>query len=470
MRIVLVTRDSVDLWKHEYFRDFVQNQFSEVLVKIICGELNRKLFKPKQDVHYVFDGYEEHLKKYAKLTDKDIISVNGLQSSIVPSCQYKSDMRYVRTLASERNLVLEQIYLVEQAKSLLQNFEPELLFMTGGPNLIRNVFFLVGQYLKVRCYRMLNISYLNPDRVGVRYWFNSNNYCRLSNDNNDKFNYPEAKAFEHAEKLFTSIRKGKYELDKYARTTAQQTRVSIGLKTIFEDVKNTVSFRRFRFNRKSQSWNKLRSFKNHLLNKKLATKPYDIPKPFFLFPLNVPEDAQLVLRAPHLKDLLSICEQIANVLPYKHILVIKEHPGHPGMLDNYRLKALLRYHQNIFYVPGNVRLWDLLEDATALITINSTSALEALAKNIPVVTVGEAFYRGTGLTYDVDYLLKLPQILSEVIVDSKRQNRKKLLLTTISNFLQETVPPPGKIEELDSPKNNYLNVIAKGILAKIENL
>lgn len=456
MRVVFVSRDEDDLKKHEFFRDFFQKCFPGIPVIIICGERNKNRFKPRQDVLYAYDGYETFVRQYEKATKQEIISLHSSQATIVPSSLYKSDIRFVYG-TPERELALEQYYLVEKAKTLLQNSGPQLILMTGGVCLIRNVIFWTGQYLGHQCYRILNVSYLNPAGKGARYWFCSNSYCRLSGSSN-QFGYSENSLYRHTDKLLRNILTDEHKLDRKARTSAQHHHVSFGIKAILRDI--------YRIKRDNRSYTRLRSLKNYVLNKRLSTGVSNISKPFFLFPVNIPEDSQIILRAPHLSDSLSICEQIANVLPYGHTLVIKEHPAHPGMLDNYRLKTTLKYHRNIFYIDCDVRLIDLLPQATGLITVNSTSALEALARGVPTITIGEAFYKGTGLTYDIEYPLQLQNVLTKVMADPKEKDRTSLLHKTLANLLQETVPEPETVEYTNS--DNYLAVIARGIVRTME--
>jgi hypothetical protein len=443
-------------------RKYVQKRVPVVPVKILCCEPNEEALCAGKDVYYLLEGYKEFIETHGEMSVGALASLHGAQSEMVPSSLYRGDRRYVFNLVPEKELALQQVYFVEQTKLLFEELRPDFVFMMGGGNLSRNAVYLVGERLGIPCYRILNTSYLNPNRKGVRYWFSTNNFCRLSNREKDRFRYSEAEVRKHASELITSIEKTIYRLDRQARTVARKKRVSLETSAVFRDLKTVMITRNVGLSKKRQSWARLNSLKNHILNNRLATDPREIPKPFFLFPLNVPEDAQLVLRAPHLRDLLSICEQVANVLPYGHTLAIKEHPGHPGMIDYYRLKTVLRYHRNMVFVRAEEKLWDLLGETSALIAVNSTAAIEALVRNIPVVTVGEAFYKGTGLTYDVEYPLHLQRVLSEVISDPMRDARAEMLLSTLCSILQETVPEPGVIEA----EENYLDVIAEGILRK----
>jgi hypothetical protein len=472
MRILLISRDSMDLWKLEYIRDYVKQRIPEITIDIICGERDTDKFSSGKNIHYIFDGYDTWSRQHENTPNREITALHAEQYKWVPSNLYKSDERYVRNTPPpphlERRLALQQAYLVDKAHQFLEDSRPDYVFMTGGGSLIRNVFFFLAEKMHIRAYRIMNRTYLNPNRQGLRYWFGSSTYDRISATAEDKFDYDSVDVAQHVEALIDSIRHTSYKLDTYARTKGRPTRFSLNKWQLLQDARQVTSLRRLRIVPRGRSWNRLQTAKNYYQNKQLATSPTDLPDPFFLFPLNMPGDAQLVLRAPHLQDLFSICEQVANVLPYGVSLVIKEHPGHPGMLNHNRLKSMLRHFPNICFVEGDIRLTDILPKTTALVTINSTAALEALSQNIPVVTLGETYYKNTGLTYDVDYMLQLQHVLTEVLADPKKVDRQECLIATLRDLLQETVPAPNIIEPNEN--ENFLNLISQGIVSKLERL
>lgn len=459
MRIVIISNTVEYLRDVEYIRNYILERVKDVDVHIICGGFRSRDFIAKPGVHYVYQDFQNFLETHRHTTIDNIVSLQRSQASIIPSSSYKSDRRYIQGLARERDLVLEQIYLVETVKGLFQDIQPHLLFTTDGASIIKTVPFHVGQNLGVRCYRMYPEYYLNP-YGGVRFWFTPNNYRRLSDDSDDQFGYPADITQKHAADFLSSVLGGTYKLDGMARSMGRE-KLRFGVKNVMHLGENAL---RLRF---SQLRREMRPVIDRILNDRLATAPASLPKPYFLFPLNWPEDAQLVARAPQYQDALSVTEQIANVLPYGHSLVIKEHPGYPGMLEHYRLRAVLRAHSNIVYVSGKVRLQQLLQNASALITVNSTAAIEALLHNIPVITLGEAFYRDTGLTYDVGYLFQLSQLLSTVIAEKRdAKATHDLLHSVICQVLQQTVPEPGKNVKIE----DRLDILGDGIVRKANKL
>ena len=130
--IFLISRDSRDLWKHEYLRQYVMKQMPSVQVRILCCEASNRFFDQREDVIYLFDGYEEFVKFHENSSTQELVRSHGSQSAMVPSALYKGDRRYFFGLTSEEELALEQVYLVEQARRWLEELKPQFVFMMGG--------------------------------------------------------------------------------------------------------------------------------------------------------------------------------------------------------------------------------------------------------------------------------------------------------------------------------------------------
>lgn len=132
---------------------------------------------------------------------------------------------------------------------------------------------------------------------------------------------------------------------------------------------------------------------------------------FVYFPFHVPLDVQLTLRSPEHLDQEALAQRLAESLPAGIRLYVKEHPAAVG---SHRLAALRRLR-----VTGRVRLihpavnsFELIRDAVVVVTINSKVGAEALMQGRPLVVTGRAFYRGHGVTVDVDRVEDLPEAVA----------------------------------------------------------
>ena len=136
-----------------------------------------------------------------------------------------------------------------------------------------------------------------------------------------------------------------------------------------------------------------------------AARPFydrlDPERPYVFFPLHVTDDYKIKRVIPHCVDQVSLVEQVADALPVGHDLVLKEHPMSIGR-NSVRLLRRLRRRPNIRLVEPYASTHDLIRGAEGVAVISSTVGLEALLYEKPVLTLGQPFYAGFGVTLDVE--------------------------------------------------------------------
>jgi capsular polysaccharide export protein len=128
-------------------------------------------------------------------------------------------------------------------------------------------------------------------------------------------------------------------------------------------------------------------------------------KNFFVFPLQLSTDSQIRVHSlfPDMQSAVSYTmESFAAHAPADIHLLLKSHPLDPGFFSWPRFigrtARRLGIHGRIHFVSGG-HLETMLESARGLVCVNSTSATLALARDIPVCTLGEAIYDIEGLTH-----------------------------------------------------------------------
>jgi hypothetical protein len=129
-------------------------------------------------------------------------------------------------------------------------------------------------------------------------------------------------------------------------------------------------------------------------------------RPYVYFPLHVTDDYKIRKVIPHCVDQASIVEQVADALPPGHDLVLKEHPMSVGR-NSVRLLRRLRTRPNVRLVRPHTSSHELIKGAEAIAVISSTVGVEALLYEKPVLTIGQPFYSGYGVTVDVDSFREL---------------------------------------------------------------
>ncbi len=159
--------------------------------------------------------------------------------------------------------------------------------------------------------------------------------------------------------------------------------------------------------------------RRHLTMVKNATRlrPYYVglpDQPFVYYPLHVPADVALTLRTPELLDQLALVEYLARAVPPTHLVALKEHPALRGGIAWRRLADLTRRFRNVRLLDPHLNNYGVLQRAAAVVTINSKSGAEAIMLGRPVVVLGDAFYRESGLV-EATTPSELPRVLEGVL-------------------------------------------------------
>lgn len=128
-------------------------------------------------------------------------------------------------------------------------------------------------------------------------------------------------------------------------------------------------------------------------------------KPNFVFPLQLSSDYQIrshSLFADMQSAATYVIESFAANAPKDVHLVLKSHPLDPSFFNwskfIARLDNRLQLQGRLHFVDGG-DLEAMLDNSLGLVCVNSTSATLALARELPVCTVGQAIYDMPGLTH-----------------------------------------------------------------------
>jgi hypothetical protein len=149
----------------------------------------------------------------------------------------------------------------------------------------------------------------------------------------------------------------------------------------------------------------------------LAARPFydELPtRPFVYFPLHVTDDYKIKRIIPHCVDQASIIEQVADALPAGHDLVLKEHPMSLGR-NSVMLLRRLRKRANVRLVAPHTSSHQLIQRAEAIAVISSTVGLEALLYDKPVLTMGDPYYAGYGVTLDLTSFVDIRERVVELL-------------------------------------------------------
>ena len=177
-------------------------------------------------------------------------------------------------------------------------------------------------------------------------------------------------------------------------------------------------------------------------------------RPFVYFPLHVTDDYKIKRVIPHCVDQAAIIELIAEALPHGIDLVLKEHPMSIGR-NPLGLLRRLRRRPNVRIVDPYTSSHELIRRSRAVAVISSTVGLEALLHGSPVMTVGQPFYAGYGVTVDVDSFREIPEKVPALL--DFRPDRERTL-----QFLHAAMRRcyPGRPAAVDDSDDNAREVAA----------
>ena len=126
----------------------------------------------------------------------------------------------------------------------------------------------------------------------------------------------------------------------------------------------------------------------------------DLDSPYIFVPFQLHDDSQIILHSPYLHSMAELTEWVASAVrqynaKYDQALriIIKEHPSDYGRQNYDSLRE--QYPEITFLKQFSTE--QLIERASAVVTINSTVGMEALLKHKNVIVLGNATYAIDGI-------------------------------------------------------------------------
>lgn len=184
-------------------------------------------------------------------------------------------------------------------------------------------------------------------------------------------------------------------------------------------------------NRLSMSTDYIKKLKKRAQISRFYNEP-DLNEKFIYFPLHYHIESRLTLRDPHCWRQEFIVEYVARSIPQGYKLYVKPHPEWPLDFPYEGLK-LISEISNVKLINPFYNSINLIKKSNAVVVINSTAGLEAIIYKKPVITFGTEYYNESNLTYKVDNLRKLPEIINNAL---KNRLNSKDLICFVDAFLK----------------------------------
>ncbi|WP_341319319.1 capsular biosynthesis protein [Paraburkholderia sp. IMGN_8] len=149
----------------------------------------------------------------------------------------------------------------------------------------------------------------------------------------------------------------------------------------------------------------LRQRQHHRDADKVTRDLLDAGHAYYIFPLQLNSDAQIVVHSPFdsVRDAIAkVLTSFARHAPAGTWLVIKNHPLDTGLIDYRRhaeqLARELGIAERLRFIDAG-HLPTLLDHARGAVVVNSTVGLSALHHRRPLIALGTAIYSMPGLTW-----------------------------------------------------------------------
>ena len=174
-------------------------------------------------------------------------------------------------------------------------------------------------------------------------------------------------------------------------------------------------------------------FRESFINKNLI-RDIKNKKPLIYFPLQIEPERSLLIQAPNYTNQIEVITNIVKSLPVGYELYVKEHPANVfrqwRSVDDY--KKIMKL-PNVKLIHPSVKSEDLIIKSSLVITISSTSGLEAAFHNKPSIIFADLDYSILPSVHKIKAIDELPY----AIKTSLKKEVKSSDLSYYINLIEE---------------------------------
>ena len=174
-------------------------------------------------------------------------------------------------------------------------------------------------------------------------------------------------------------------------------------------------------------------FRESFINKNLI-RDIKNKKPLIYFPLQVEPERSLLIQAPNYTNQIEVITNIVKSLPAGYELYVKEHPANVfrewRSVDDY--KKIMKL-PNVKLIHPSVKSIDLIKKSSLVITISSTTGLEAAFYNKPSIIFADLDYSILPSVHKIKAIDELPY----AIKTSLKKEVKSSDLNYYINLIEE---------------------------------
>lgn len=182
----------------------------------------------------------------------------------------------------------------------------------------------------------------------------------------------------------------------------------------------------------------LRRKKNYNFLQNVSESSPNLKNPYIYFPMSIDEEMNILHYAPYFTNQIEVIRHIAKSIPINYTIYVKEHYGAKlrGWHD-------IEYYKQLLDIP-NVKLINpyfdhnkLLENSQLLMTIRSSSTLQAMKKSKPVIIFGEHPVQIMPGVFQVSDIKDIPELIKKALKYKVEQSDYRKFVELLGDRLFE---------------------------------
>ena len=212
------------------------------------------------------------------------------------------------------------------------------------------------------------------------------------------------------------------------------------------------------------------NFFNKILKKIILYDKLNIQDEFLFFGFQLSIESTVTYKAFPYTNQIALVEMISRVLPYNHFLYVREHPHWPEYYS-YKFLKTLKSFPNVKIISPEISIHDILSKSKGVITLNSTTGVEALMHGKPVLSFSSNLYQGYhSSAITCSNLFELGEKLAELINTGVSQQETISYINRLkNNSLTMGLGSYNFYSNKDSQnKANIFAIYFKNIISKLE--
>lgn len=348
-----------------------------------------------------------YMPKYAQNQKLYPIDNTELLNCGILQFEYKKICKNETITNKELIIIRKHMSYIE---SFFKKFKVDVVFIYNGTTVVEKIVSIIAKSLNVKLI-FIEEGYFRPFTVSL-------DTQGITADNS----VPRSREF------YESVQLDDYLFQNFIKKPMQLDHV----KTEYESlVRKLFNKGKYRIINRFLSYIGFQIKSDHLINykytwfkitnsfRKQKIEPLKIPTKYIFVPLQVHSDSQVLLQSPNVSSMEQLIEIVTQaVATYNekynenYSVIFKEHP------KDY-VEYRRRYGKKIFgcktVFVRNYSTQQLIINAAAVVTINSTVAIESLMFHKKVVSLGNAFYNIEGIVEHCSDPARLTSILRKVI-------------------------------------------------------